>query len=76
MWHATSGYRAGWNPATRDNAEKRSGYWHQMQAFAQAVQRGQAVAPTLRDAWRNMVVCEAICDSIEQGRSIACPPEV
>jgi predicted dehydrogenase len=61
-----------WNPATRDNAEKRSGYWRQMQVFAQAIQRGQAAEPTLRDAWRNMVICEAICDSIEQERVIDC----
>lgn len=59
-----------WNPATRDNAEKRSGYWGQMQAFARAVQRGQADVPTLRDAWRNLVVCEAILDSIERGQPV------
>jgi predicted dehydrogenase len=63
-----------WSPATRDNAEKRSGYWGQMQAFAHAVQSGQTSVPTLRDAWRNLVVCEAICDSIEQGRPVACQP--
>jgi predicted dehydrogenase len=61
-----------WNPATRDNAEKRSGYWGQMQAFALAVASGKPSYPTLYDAHRAMVVCDAMCDSIEQGRPIEC----
>jgi predicted dehydrogenase len=38
-----------------------------MQAFARAVLAGKPDAPTLRDAWRAMQVCEAMLDSIEQG---------
>lgn len=53
-----------WAPAVRDNAEKR-GYWHQMQAFAQAVQSSQSSVPTLHDAHRAMVICNALLDSIE-----------
>ena len=79
--HTTeSGYRPSpgipgqyWKPATRDNAEVRSGYWGQMQAFARAVQRGQPDSPTLRDAHRAMVVCDAILDSIEQRSPIDLP---
>lgn len=55
-----------WIPATRDNAERRGGYWGQMQAFARAVQTGVSDSPTLRDAYQAMRVCEAILDSIEQ----------
>ncbi len=55
-----------WSPATRDNAEIRSGYWGQMQAFAQAIHTGQPTSPTVRDAYQAMVVCEAMLDSIEQ----------
>ncbi len=55
-----------YSPAVRDNAEKRGGYWGQMQAFARAVQKGASDSPTLRDACQAMVVCEAICDSIER----------
>ncbi len=54
-----------WTPATRDNAEKRGGYWGQMQAFAQAILSGQSSLPTLRDAYRAMQICEAILDSLE-----------
>lgn len=70
---AESGYRPSpgipgqyWHPAVRDNAEIRSGYWGQMQAFARAVIAGQADSPTLRDAYQAMRGCEAILDSIEQ----------
>ncbi|MEM7128794.1 MAG: Gfo/Idh/MocA family oxidoreductase [Chloroflexota bacterium] len=59
-----------WAPATRDNAEKRGGYWHQMQAFAQAIQSGQSALPTLRDAHRAMQICDAILDSIESKQPI------
>lgn len=59
-----------WQPATRDNAEIRSGYWGQMGAFAKAVQSGQPSQPTLRDAYQAMVVCEAMLDSIEQRKPI------
>ena len=38
----------------------------QMQAFVKAVRKGEAGSPTLRDACQAMVVCEAICDSIER----------
>lgn len=55
-----------WSPATRDNAEIRSGYWGQMQAVARAVQSGRPAMPTLRDACQAMVICEAMLDSIEQ----------
>jgi predicted dehydrogenase len=37
-----------------------------MQAFVKAVRKGEAGSPTLRDACQAMVVCEAICDSIER----------
>ncbi len=33
---------------------------------ARAVQKGESGSPTLRDACQAMVVCEAICDSIER----------
>jgi predicted dehydrogenase len=76
-----SGYRPSpgipghyWAPATRDNAEQRSGYWGQMQAFAQAVRGTQPACPTLRDAWRAMVVCEAMCDSLDRGQPVDCLP--
>lgn len=72
-----SGYRPSpgipgryWSPAVRDNAEVRSGYWGQMQAFAQAVLSGEPSCPTLRDAWRAMVICEGILDSIERGEPV------
>ena len=75
---AESGYRPVpgipghyWNPATRDNAEIRSGYWGQMQAFAQAVQSGTPGLPTLRDAYHAMQICDAILDSIEKREPIA-----
>lgn len=55
-----------WNPATRDNAERRGGYWGQMQAFARAVQKGVPTLPTMRDAYQAMRVCEAMLDSIER----------
>jgi predicted dehydrogenase len=55
-----------WNPATRDNAEVRSGYWGQMQAFARAVLSGSPAVPSLRDAYRAMVVCDGILDSIKR----------
>jgi predicted dehydrogenase len=64
-----------WNPATRDNAEKRSGYWGQMQAFAQAVRSGQPNRPSLRDAHRAMVVCDAMLDSIDQRTPIDLPAD-
>ncbi|MEM7028863.1 MAG: Gfo/Idh/MocA family oxidoreductase, partial [Chloroflexota bacterium] len=41
-----------WAPATRDNAEIRSGYWGQMQTFAKAVQSNRQDVPSLRDAYR------------------------
>lgn len=59
-----------WTPAVRDNAEKRSGYWGQMQAFARAVLTGVSDSPTLYDAYRAMRICEAILDSIEQGAPV------
>ena len=59
-----------WSPAVRDNAEKRSGYWGQMQAFAAAVRVGTSDSPTLRDGHRALVVCEAILDSIAQGQPV------
>lgn len=54
-----------WAPAVRDNAEKRGGYWYQMQAFGQAVRSGQSAVPTLRDACRAMEICDAMLNSIE-----------
>ena len=77
--HTTeSGYRPSpgipghyWAPAVRDNAEQRSGYWHQMQAFGQAVQQGQASLPTVRDAYRAMQICEAILDSIDRAEPVS-----
>jgi phthalate 4,5-cis-dihydrodiol dehydrogenase len=75
-----SGYRPSpgipghyWNPATRDNAEVRSGYWGQMQAFAQAIQSGKPNVPTLRDAYQAMVVADAILDSIDRRTPIDLP---
>ncbi|MEZ4866221.1 MAG: Gfo/Idh/MocA family oxidoreductase [Caldilineaceae bacterium] len=59
-----------WTTATRDNAEIRSGYWGEMQAFARSVQSGQPGVPTLRDAYRAMVICEAMLDSIEQRKPV------
>lgn len=59
-----------WAPAARDNAEKRGGYWGQMQAFARAVLAGKSDSPTLRDAWRAMQVCEAMLDSIDRGEPV------
>ncbi|MBV7335556.1 Gfo/Idh/MocA family oxidoreductase [Chloroflexi bacterium TSY] len=59
-----------WAPAVRDNAEKRGGYWHQMQAFAHAVQSGKTSVPTLYDAYRAMVICDAMLDSIERKEPI------
>lgn len=59
-----------WSPATRDNAEQRSGYRVQMQAFAQAVRSGKSDVPTLRDAYQAMVVCEAMLDSIDKRQPI------
>lgn len=59
-----------WAPATRDNAEKRGGYWHQMQAFGHALQNGKSTLPTLRDAYRAMQICDAILDSIETKQPI------
>lgn len=74
---AESGYRPlpgipgqYWQPATRDNAEIRSGYWGQMQAFAQAIQTSTPTLPTLRDAYRAMQICDAILDSIERREPI------
>lgn len=74
---AESGYRPSpgipgtyWAPAVRDNAEKRGGYWGQMLAFANAVRRGKAEGPTLRDACRAMEICEAILESIEHRQPI------
>lgn len=55
-----------WTPAVRDNAERRGGYWPQMQAFARAVLSGEPDCPTLRDAYRAMQICEAMLDSIER----------
>jgi predicted dehydrogenase len=60
-------------PATRDNAEVRSGYWGQMQAFAQAIQSGKPNVPTLRDAYQAMVVADAILDSIDRRTPIELP---
>lgn len=72
-----SGYRPtpgipglSWTPATRDNAEIRSGYWGQMAAFARAVRAGAGAEPTLRDAWRAMALCAAILDSSERGQPV------
>jgi predicted dehydrogenase len=62
-----------WAPATRDNAEVRSGYWGEMQAFAHAVQTGQPNVPTLRDAHRAMLICDAILDSIDRRMPIDLP---
>lgn len=55
-----------WSPAVRDNAEKRGGYWGEMEAFAKALLSGKADSPTLTDAYQAMRVCEAILDSIER----------
>ena len=60
-----------WHPATRDNAERRGGYWGQMEAFAHAVQTGIPDSPTLRDAYQAMRVCEALLDSIQHGEPVA-----
>ena len=72
-----SGYRPSpglpghyWNPAVRDNAEQRGGYWGQMQAFGQALLKGKSDSPTLRDAYQAMRVCEAILDSIARGEPV------
>lgn len=59
-----------WTPAARDNAEQRSGYRVQMEAFARAVRAGTSDVPTLRDAWRAMRICEAILDSIDVGQPV------
>jgi predicted dehydrogenase len=73
--HATteSGYRPTpgipaqiWTPAVRDNAEVRGGYWHQMQSFARTLLYGFPTSPNLRDAYKAMLVCEAILQSIDQ----------
>jgi len=72
-----SGYRPSpgipgyyWAPAARDNAEKRGGYWGQMEAFGKALLSGKADSPTLRDAYRAMRVCEAVLDSIKRREPI------
>ena len=63
-----------WTPATRDNAERRGGYWGQMQAFGQALLSGKPDSPTLRDAYQAMRVCEAMLDSIERRAPVRCSP--
>jgi predicted dehydrogenase len=55
-----------WNPAVRDNAEQRGGYWGQMQAFGRALLSGQPDSPTLHDAYRAMQICEAMLNSIDR----------
>ncbi len=64
-----------WHPATRDNAERRGGYWGQLEAFARAVQTGIPDSPTLRDAYQALRVCEALLDSIQRGEPIAVPTD-
>ena len=63
-----------WESVQADAGEVRVGYQNEWKHFAQCILNNTATYPSFRDAYKAMLVCRAILDSVE-GRKMTVVPQ-
>jgi predicted dehydrogenase len=59
-----------WEPHHRLEAWRRAGYGNQLRHFARCILDGTEPRPSLRDGWMNLVVAEAILESVRTRQAV------
>ena len=62
-----------WEPHHTMTAGQRTGYGNQLRHFVKCIQDGTQPVPSLWDGWRNLVVAQAILDSVAAGKTVDVP---
>jgi len=65
-----------WESAQADSGEIRMGYQNQWKHFAESILTNTPPYPSFRDAFKAMLVCRAILDSVERGEMVDVPQDL